>query len=292
MLIPARRMCNTLTTVARPLAWMFVTATHFAGLPGFEVRAVAPHTALLIVHGLAEYADRYRSHALDLAERGISTYAFDQRGHGAVPGPRTHVEHFQQFVDDLQRLVVEVQAREPSLPLYVWGHSMGSMVLAAAARALPIRGAIFSSCSLEVFRDGPNPLHPVFRFLARIVPRVRVPLFLDASKISSDPEVQRAYGNDPRIPGTASLRLVVEFAAACEQVRAAAPSLQLPCLVLHGELDAIAPVTGGQQFFDALGSTDKQLEIFAGQRHEVHNESSPARQRFLDTLATWIQQHV
>jgi lysophospholipase len=269
---------------------MSVIATDVSGLPGFEVRAAQPRAALLIAHGLAEYADRYRSHALQLATRGITTYAFDQRGHGATPGPRTHIERFQHFVDDLQRLTAELAAREPALPFYVWGHSMGSMVLAAAAGTLPIRGAIFSSCSLEVFRDGPNPLHPVFRFLARTVPRVRVPLFLDARKISSDPEVQRAYGNDPRIPGTASLRLVVEFAAACEQVRATAPRLQLPCLVLHGELDGIAPVSGSQQFFDALGSIDKQLEIFAGQRHEVHNESAPARERFLERLASWIQQ--
>ena len=269
-----------------------VTATQFAGLPGFEVRAPRAHAALLIVHGLAEYADRYRSHALHLAARGISTYAFDQRGHGAVPGPRTHVERFQHFIDDLQRLVAELHARTAPLPLYIWGHSMGSMVLAAAAHTLPIHGAIFSSCSLEVFRDGPNPLHPVFRFLARTVPRLRVPLFLDATKISSDPAVQRAYGNDPRIPGTASLRLIVEFAGACEQVRAVAPHLQLPCLVLHGEQDAIAPAAGGQQFFDALGSSDKQLEIFAGQRHEVHNEAPPARERFLATLASWIEQRV
>ena len=269
---------------------MSATTSKFAGLPGFEMRAAAPRAALLIVHGLAEHADRYRPHALELAVRGISTFAFDQRGHGATPGSRTHIGHFQQFGDDLGHIVHELHAREPSLPLFIWGHSMGSMVLATVAQALPIRGAIFSSCSLEVFRDGPNPLHPVFRCLSRLVPRVRVPLFLDATKISSDPSVQQAYAKDPRIPGTASLRLVVEFAKACEQVRAMTPSIQLPCLVLHGELDAIAPVLGGQQFFDALGSNDKQLEIFAGQRHEVHNEAAPMRERFLDTLATWALQ--
>lgn len=269
---------------------MLVTATQLAGLPGFEVSAAAPRAVLLIVHGLAEHADRYRSHALELAARGISTHAFDQRGHGAMPGPRTHVESFQHFVDDLQRLAIELQARSAPLPFYVWGHSMGSMVLAAAAGSLPIDGAIFSSCSLEVFRNGPNPLHPVFRFLARTVPRLRVPLFLDATKISSDVSVQRAYASDPRIPGTASLRLIVEFAAACEQVRAAAPRLQVPCLILHGEQDAIAPAAGGQQLFAALASSDKRLEIFPGQRHEVHNEASPARERFIDTLARWIQQ--
>jgi alpha-beta hydrolase superfamily lysophospholipase len=271
---------------------MSVTATDFCGLPGFDVRAAVPRAALLIVHGLAEHAERYRWHAQQLAARGITTYAFDQRGHGATAGPRTHIARFQHFVADLQRLTAELATRDPSLPLYVWGHSMGSMVLALAAGTLPIRGAIFSSCSLDVFRKGPNPLHPLLRGLARVVPRVRIPLSLDPRKISNDPDVQRAYGSDPRIPGTASLRLIVEFAAACEQVRAAAPHLQLPCLVLHGELDAIAPASGGQQFFNALGSTDKQLKIFAGQQHEVHNEAAPVRELFLETLASWIAQRV
>jgi alpha-beta hydrolase superfamily lysophospholipase len=271
---------------------MSATTTKFAGLPGFEMRAAAARAALLIVHGLAEHSERYRPHALELASRGISTFAFDQRGHGATPGPRTHIQRFLHFTDDLQHIVAELQSRQPALPLYVWGHSMGSMILAAVAHTLPIRGAVFSSCSLEVFRDGPDPLHPVFRLLSRVIPRVRVPLFLDVSKISSDPAVQRAYADDPRIPRTASLRLVVEFAKTCELVRAIAPGLQLPCLVLHGELDPIAPVGGSEQFFAALGSKDKQLEIFAGQRHEVHNEAPPMREQFLETLATWLLKRV
>jgi acylglycerol lipase len=265
------------------------TAIEFgAGLPGFEVRAAKPRAALLIVHGLAEHGERYRSHALALAARGISCVAYDQRGHGAAPGPRTHIGRFKHFSDDLHHVATELHARAPTLPLYVWGHSMGAMVLAAGIATLPIHGAIFASNSLEVFRSGLNPLHPIFQFLARRVPRMRVPMLLGASKISSDPAMQRAYADDPRIVGTASLRLIVEFAAACEQVRATAAQIQLPSLVLHGELDGVAPVAGAHQLFAALGSTDKQLQIFAGQRHEVHNEIAPERARFLDTLANWV----
>lgn len=280
----ARREHNDVTVVR-----MSTTELRFAAqLPGFTVPAASPRAALLIVHGMAEHCERYRPHALELAARGICCFAFDQRGHGAAPRPRTHVERFHQFSDDLQHIVAELRAREPTLPLYVWGHSMGAMVLALVAATLPIRGAIFSSNSLEVFRTGPNPLHPVFQVLARVLPRLRVPLMLSADKISSDVAVQRAYRRDPLIPGTASLRLIVEFAAACEQVRATAAHIQLPSLVLHGGLDGVAPVAGAHQLFAALGCTDKQLQIFAGQRHEVHNEIAPERARFLDTLADWV----
>lgn len=259
-------------------------------LPGFAALAQQPRAALLIVHGLAEYAGRYRVLAEDLASRGISCFAFDQRGHGATSGPRTHVARFQHFIDDLHGVVAEVQARDPRLPLYVWGHSMGAMVVAAAAPSLRVRGAIISSNSLEVFRRSPNPLGLPFRLLSCVAPRMRVPLGLDPRKISSDEAVQRAYGSDPLIPHTASLRLIVEFAAACERIRTSAREVRMPCLVLHGELDAIAPAAAAQQLFDALGAQDKQLVLFEGQRHELHNERSPVRARFIDTIEQWILQ--
>jgi alpha-beta hydrolase superfamily lysophospholipase len=270
---------------------MPITESNFAaGVPGFLAAAERPQAALLIVHGLAEHAQRYATLASVLAGRGISCFAFDQRGHGATSGPRTHVSRFQDYVEDLQRIATEVQQRDVRLPLYLWGHSMGAMVVAAAAAAgtLPIRGVVLSSNSLEVFRRGPNPLHPVFRGLAQVLPRVRVPLGLKPENISSDVTVQRAYANDPRIPHTASLRLIVEFAAACELIRTSARQIRVPCLVLHGELDAIAPAAGAQQLFDAVGSSDKELVIFAGQRHEVHNESPPVRARFIDTIGEWL----
>jgi alpha-beta hydrolase superfamily lysophospholipase len=270
---------------------MPITEITFAGgLPGFVAEAERPQAALLIVHGLAEYALRYASLAEELTGRGITCFAFDQRGHGDAVGPRTHISSFQNYIEDLLRIVVQQRERDPQLPLYLWGHSMGAMVVAAAAAASPrhVRGVILSSNSLEVFRRGPNPLHPVLRALARVVPRVRIPLGLAGEKISSDVTVQRAYVSDPRIPHTASLRLLVEFAAACEGIRTSAADIRVPCLVLHGELDAIAPVAGAQLLFAALGSADKKLVIFPGQRHEVHNESAPVRAQFIATLSEWM----
>jgi alpha-beta hydrolase superfamily lysophospholipase len=167
---------------------------------------------------------------------------------------------------------------------------MGSIVTIGAVLSARHRwrGAITSSASLEVFRRGPNPLNPLFRLGSRLLPHVRVPLGLDARKISTDETVQQAYANDPLIPPTASLRLIVEFAAACERCRKAASELTLPWLVVHGEADAIAPVQGSRVLFDALRSPDKQLVIYPGLRHEVHNERPAERAKFVDLLSSWI----
>jgi acylglycerol lipase len=257
---------------------------------GFQSLASQPRAALLIVHGLAEYAGRYRDLAATLASRGISTFAYDQRGHGSRPGTRTHVDRFDDFVDDLNLEAASLARRSPELPLFVWGHSMGSIVTIGAVLTARHRwrGVITSSNSLEVFRRGPNPLNPVFRLGSRLLPHTRIPLGLDSRKISTDETVQQAYANDPLIPPTASLRLIVEFAAACERCREAAAELTLPWLVVHGEEDAIAPVQGSRVLFDALRSQDKQLVIYPGLRHEVHNERPAERAKFVDLLSSWI----
>jgi alpha-beta hydrolase superfamily lysophospholipase len=263
-----------------------------SGASGFECLATQPRAALLIVHGLAEYAERYRTLAATLAERGISCFAHDQRGHGSRPGTRTHVERFDDFVDDLNLAAESLRRRSPELPLFVWGHSMGSIVTIGAVLTARHRwrGAITSSNSLEVFRRGPDPLNPLFRLASRVLPRIRVPLGLDARKISTDEAVQRAYADDPLIPPTASLRLIVEFAAACARCRDEASQLTLPWLVVHGEADAIAPVQGARVLFGALRSQDKQLVIYPGLRHEVHNERPAERAKFIDLLSGWILQ--
>ena len=76
---------------------------------------------------------------------------------------------------------------------------MGSIVAIGAVLTARHRwrGVITSSNSLEVFRRGPNPLNPFFRLASRVLPHIRVPLGLDARKISTDEAVQHAYANDP-----------------------------------------------------------------------------------------------
>lgn len=261
-------------------------------LPGFRVDAQSPRAVLIVVHGLAEYAGRYRPIMEELARSGISSFAYDQRGHGEAAGIRTHVDRFDDFVDDLNLMIRAVHAAYPQLPIFIWGHSMGTIValLAASDPQMPLRGVVTTSNSLEIFRRGTNPLNPFFRFLSWLVPRVRIPLGLDSTKISTDESVQRAYASDPQIPQTASLRLIVEFAAACEDAREAAATITLPSLVVHGEEDAIAPVEGSRALFGLLASSDKKLQLYPGLRHEVHNEVPEARREFVTLLTQWVLQ--
>ena len=224
------------------------------GTSGFEFLAHSPRAALLIVHGLAEYAGRYRDLAATLADRGISCFAYDQRGHGTRPGTRTHVERFDDFVDDLNLEAESLRRHSPDLPLFVWGHSMGSIVVIGAVRSARHR---WRGCDHHQQLAGSVPARAESAESAVSSRRTRGAADPRSARARRAQDLDGRSGCSRRtrtirlIPPTASLRLIVEFAAACERCRAGAAQMTLPWLVVHGEADAIAPVQGSRVLFDA-----------------------------------------
>jgi alpha-beta hydrolase superfamily lysophospholipase len=257
--------------------------------PGYEV---VPHEAtagLIIVHGIAEHGARYRHAAEALARRNIASFVYDQRGHGESPGTRTHIGDFAEFAADLGLIGENVQQRFAQLPLFVWGHSMGSVVVMLAARDLSwARGFITTGCALDAMPKLDGLAGAVLRMASALAPRLRISLGIDASALMQDPEEQRRHMSDPLVPRTASLRLLYGFAAACRACRANAPKITLPWLAVHGEADKVCPISGSRTLIDTLGSRDKQLVTYPKLLHEVHNEDEAARTALFDLMSRWI----
>lgn len=105
-----------------------------------------PVCILQIVHGMAEYIDRYDRLASFLNEKGILVTGHDHLGHGrsvySIGGPVTDVgnnEHpygyfcrenmVDTVISDVQKLREITQEKYPGVPYIIMGHSMGSFIL-------------------------------------------------------------------------------------------------------------------------------------------------------------------
>jgi alpha-beta hydrolase superfamily lysophospholipase len=242
------------------------------------------------VHGIAEHGGRYRHVAEALAPRGIACFVYDQRGHGEFPGTRTHVEDFAQFATDLESVGRAARAKYPALPLFVWGHSMGSVVVTLAAMdgLHWASGVIVTGCALDAMPKLEGLSGAVLRFAAALAPRLRISLRIDATALTQVLEIQQQHESDPLVPRTASLKLLYGFAAACRKCHAHASRITLPWLAVHGEADKVCPLSGSQGLVAALGSSDKQLVTYPGLLHEVHNEDDRSRSALFDLMARWI----
>jgi alpha-beta hydrolase superfamily lysophospholipase len=259
-------------------------------LVGQESIPLGARAALLIVHGMAEHRGRYAGAVERFTANNIAAFTFDLRGHGQSPGERADIRTFQDFVDDLQAIRRAINAAHPDLPLFIWAHSLGSIITIRAVEqdSENLAGVITSGCPLAAFPRMPSPLRNTVRMLTKPFRGVHVSPGLPATDLSHSKVVQDEYVEDPLVPEKVTVRLLVELERACRAALEQAGGITLPWLALHGGADNIAPPQGSRQLVDALGSRDKALHLFAGMRHEVHNEIEPTPTDFYGLVVHWI----
>ena len=93
-----------------------------------------------LIHGQNERAGRYRRFAEAVVNAGYAVVASDLRGHGktvagqspdtqwGIPGHMADDDGWNKAVRDLELVTQEAKIRFPGAPLYLFGHSMGSIL--------------------------------------------------------------------------------------------------------------------------------------------------------------------
>lgn len=90
-----------------------------------------PWAVVIGLHGMNDHAAAFRLAGPRWAEKGIATYAYDQRGFGAAPGRGVWAGE-ARMVEDLRTVVALVRARHPNARIAVAGESMGGAVAISA----------------------------------------------------------------------------------------------------------------------------------------------------------------
>ena len=256
---------------------------------------------IVIIHGMAEHSARYRPVVEFLKAQGLGCCTFDQRGHGThvvSESDRGDVASFQDFVNDAAMAIESARVANPTLPIFVWGHSMGAIIATLTAAQVAavspgkIRGVMTSSAPVAAFDFVPKFALRILKWLSYVIPKFRVARPFKPERLSRDLQVGLRYDQDPLVPKSTSLRLLVLLAEASTNCLRVARKLRTPWLVLHGSSDEVAPPIGSQRLFDALASKDKQIRLWPDARHEVHNEIEPTRTEFLMCMVEWVKERM
>ncbi len=244
-----------------------------------------PRGQVVLVHGMGEYAERYKPFAQSLNEQRISVAAYDQRGHGHSGGQRGHFSSLSDAVKDLDTFCTLV--RQPDLPQVLYGHSMGgNLALRYALDHQPaLAGLVLSAPWLRLSFQAPKLLVGLGRFMRKIYPTWSQDNQLQVEHLSRNLGVVSRYQEDPLVHRRITAATAIDLMDSGKALLAGPINLPFPTLIMHGTEDQITDPEASAQLAEHIHSP-VTYRAWEGLYHELHHE--PEQQEVMRYLSNWL----
>lgn len=279
-----------------------------------------PKAVVQILHGIAEFVERYDDFANFLTQHGFLVVAEDHMGHGqSINGGGIqgyfHGGWFTAVGDSLQ-LMADIKAEYPHLPYILFGHSMGSFMartilckypqcgLSAAvicgtgwqpAFALPALIKVMDGiCKKNETKPSESLQKLIFGGYNRKVEHPRT----EYDWLTRDAKIVDEYIAHPLCGFTASAGLLrdmikgIHFIEQKENLKNM--NKQLPVFFIAGGDDPVGSYGKGvytaAEEFKKAGMEDVSIRIYPMGRHEILNEIN--RKDVYQDVLRWIEKHL
>ena len=227
-----------------------------------------------------DYANAFHMAAPYWAERGVKTYAYDQRGCGRSVGRGNWPEE-ELMREDLRTAVALVRVEYPETTLAVVGISMGGMIGQHVASMAPQR--VKSLTAIMTTTGNPKLPRPSGNVMKAMVRRGPQPTSRDEiidqsvstfGVIGTPGEDQNTNGMRDRITRSydrsfnpAGVLRQMSAIVASGDFRKHTRSIKSPTLVVHGNADPLVPIEGGHDIAKLVRGA--RMEIMDGMGHDV-----------------------
>lgn len=231
--------------------------------------------AILLLHRGHEHSGRV-AHIVD--ELDLPDYAFfalDARAHGrsgGEQGAHTTMSTFVQDLDDfVHSLYTQFGYREEEIAIVA--QSIGAVIVAAWVHdyAPNIRCLVLASPAFRV-----KLYVPFARLGLTIAHTVMGDFFVQSyvkgSALTHDRERAASYGTDPLIKRPISVRVLLSLYQMAERVVDDAGAIRVPVQMLISGSDWVVRQKPQRQFFERLGTTDREWHVFDGFLHDTLGE--------------------
>lgn len=245
---------------------------------------------VIIAHGVIEHALCYYSLAHKLVANKYAVFAIDHVAHGKSDGVRGVIPDYRTLYSDFIEFANKIRSQYEDLPLFLFGHSMGTLVTILGVsgirnvKAIVLSGPAIVSGPASSSPFGIRCLYPLTQTSAAVCltsitatldPRgVAAPLA--ASAVCSNDVFLKEIEQDPRrnqpyVTNKTAQQVLRAIRAAKEEVK----RLTVPFFVFHGDLDQITLKQSSEYVFKnaATNVIYRKIHIFPNAKHEVHHES-------------------
>ncbi|MDO4467613.1 MAG: alpha/beta hydrolase [Bacillota bacterium] len=270
---------QVLANCAKPFQLDYIAGTLFIGNGN--------NGSIMISHGFTESQKKYEELIYYFLQEGYCVCIHDHKNHGhsrKTPQKYTHIDRFQEYVEDLEKVVQEKLLTMPK-PYYIFAHSMGGLIASLFLEQHPgvFEKAILSSPMFEVNRSGiPYGLAKAVANAFCILGKGESPLPGQGSFSSKENfegsaatcyERYKIYFEkqlqDPFLQsGGPTYQWTKESFRACEQGIKNASSISIPVLLFQADKDDFVLPKGQEEFIKRL--KNGKLVFVPNTKHEIY----------------------
>ncbi|MGE8497011.1 MAG: bifunctional alpha/beta hydrolase/class I SAM-dependent methyltransferase [Pseudomonas sp.] len=244
-----------------------------------DAAATTPKRAVVLFHRGHEHGGRMAHLVDELQLSGFDFFAWDARGHGESPGERGDSPSFATSVRDVQTFIDHIAASHgiASEDMVVLAQSVGAVVVSTWAHdyAPKVRALVLASPAFKVKLYVPFA-RPGLKLMRTWRGNFFVNSYVKAKYLSHDPERIASFEQDPLISRPISVNMLLGLYDAAERVVADAQAIQIPTQLLVSGSDFVVHCKPQEQFFQRLGSLNKELHVLPGFFHDTLGERDRA----------------
>ena len=274
-----------------------------------------PKAVFQIAHGVSEYIERYDEFACFLASNGYVVCGNDHLGHGKSVdsfddlGFTAEEDGDLRMIDDMHILYSIMHKRYPTLPYYLFGHSMGSFCARVYATSFwnELSGLILCGTgelpSVAVVMEEPikllcKKLGTRASVPAALLDKMQTLLIRDAKTskdwLSRNEENVQNYINDPLCGADFKMSLVRDLISiantACTDEWAYLVPPTLPILLVSGAKDPVG--MNGKGVINVCDNLEDAghtptCYLYPGDRHEILFEDD--REKIFGDILAWLE---
>ncbi|XP_041860869.1 monoglyceride lipase isoform X2 [Melanotaenia boesemani] len=254
-----------------------------------------PRALVFIAHGAGEHSGPYEEIAQRLRELSLLVFAHDHVGHGQSEGERMNIKDFQIYIRDSLQHIDLMKSRQPDLPVFIVGHSMGGAIsiLTACEKPNDFAGVVLIAPMVQM---NPESATPFKVFVAKLLNHMLPSLTLGSIEsrwVSRDKKQVEAYDNDElNYHGRLRVSFGIQLMGAAERIERELPSITWPFLLLHGDSDKLCDIRGSKMMHEKTASSDKKLKIYEGGYHALHHDLSDVAESVLKEVTSWISERL
>lgn len=280
-----------------------------------------PIGVLQIVHGMAEYIDRYDNFAKYMTEHGFNVIGHDHLGHGHSVSDEHDYGFFAEengdkiIIEDMHSVTQYAREKWEELPNFILGHSMGSFCLRQyltkysndvfgaiimgtgwipSAAALLGKTIATNTCKSK----GSHTVNPLLiKLTLEPYNKPFAPARTNCDWLSRDEKQVDLYVNDKLCGFDFTAGAYKDFFTILEKIAKNRQLIgmrkSLPILITSGSVDPV----GGKKACEKLnaqykrcGIDDVTLKLWENDRHEILNELD--KSDVYDYICTWLKSKI